>query len=73
MPLEIALLHGAQRRIEDHQVDVVPADQLTEVFEGTAAQQTAWPRAVDARDLGANDIEANCLGETDGFLEPGLY
>src|SRR6266478_2494881 len=69
-PFEVALLHRAQPGIDDDEPDVVFADQLAEVFDSAAAQQTARARARDAGDLGAHHIEADRLGEPDRFFQP---
>ena len=49
---------------------VVFADQLAEGFDSAAAEQAARARARDARDLGADDVEADRLREADRFVEP---
>jgi hypothetical protein len=68
-PFEVALLHRAQRTIDDDDPDSVFADQLAEIFEGPAAEQAIGPRARDARDLGADDIETDRPCEADCFLQ----
>ena len=69
-PFEIALLHRAQRGVDDDEPDLVFADQSAEVFDCAAAEQGARARARDAGDLGAHDIEADRPGEPDRLVEP---
>lgn len=67
---QVALLHRAQGSVDDHQPDLVVADQRAEIFNGAAAEQTAWARAADPGDLGTDDIETDRPGEPDRFFEP---
>jgi hypothetical protein len=71
-PLEVTLLHRAERRIDDDEPDLIFADQLAEGFKGAAAQQAARARTGDARELGADDVQADRLGEPDCFFEPSF-
>src|SRR5207247_2884309 len=54
---EVALLHRAQRAVDDDDADPIVADQAAQSVEGPAAEQAARPRPYDRRDLGADDIE----------------
>ena len=61
-PFEIALLHGAQRAIDDDEIDFVLADHFAETFNSAAAQQSARAWARNAGNLGANHIEPDRSG-----------
>ncbi len=69
-PFEIALLHRAQRGIDDNDPDLVLFDEFAQIFDGAAAEQAARPRAVDTGDFGRNHIEPDGLGKANGFVEP---
>ena len=71
-PFEIALLHWAEHAIEDNYADRVFADQPAEVFEGPTPKEVTRPRTTDPRDLGTDDIEADCPRETNRFLQSSL-
>ena len=68
-PFEIALLYRAQRAVDDDDPDLFVVDQFTNVFERPASEQAARPRTRDARDLGADDIQADRPRKTDRFFQ----
>jgi hypothetical protein len=69
-PFEIALLHRAQRSVDDDESNVVFADQLAEVFDSAAAEEAARARACDTDDLGTDYVQTDRLRETDRFFQP---
>src|SRR5712671_6477145 len=69
---EGALLHRAQRAVDDDDADPIVADHGAESVECPAAEQAARPRPCDRRDLGAHDIETDCLRQTNRLLQPSL-
>jgi hypothetical protein len=69
---EGALLHRAQRAVDDDDADPIVADQPAESVERPAAEQAARPPPCDGRDLGANDIETDRPRQTNRLLQPGL-
>ena len=71
-PFEIALLHRAQRAVDDDEPDLVFADQPAQILDGPAAEQAAGARPRDPGDLGAHDVEVDGPRQTDRLLEPGL-
>jgi hypothetical protein len=71
-PFEVALLHRAERRIDDHQPDVVFGDQVAEDLDIAAAEKCPGGRSGNPNDLGANHIEVDGLGKADSFREAPL-
>ena len=69
---EGALLHRAQRTVDDDDADPIVADQGAQSVESPAAQQAAGPRPCYRRNLGANHIEPDCSRQTNRLLQPGL-
>ena len=67
--LEIALLHRRQGAVDDDEPDLVFADQFAEIGNRPAAEQARRARTGDARDLGADDVEVDRLGEADRLLQ----
>jgi hypothetical protein len=68
-PFEIALLHWAQRGVDDNDPDFILADQLPEGFDSAAAQKSVRARASDGGDFGTDYVEADRLGETDSLFQ----
>jgi hypothetical protein len=69
---EIALLHRADRRVDDGDLDRLLLDDLGEAVDGALAQKRRRPRLLQADDLRMDDIEVDRLGEADSFREPRL-
>jgi hypothetical protein len=67
-PFEIALLHRAQRGVDDNEPDIVFTDQFAKIFDPAAAEEAARTRAAKMSYFGVNHIEADSLGEPDCFF-----
>jgi hypothetical protein len=72
LSLEIALLHRTQCGIDHNEADVVFVDHLTKARDRAAAEQSARARPLEARDLGAHNIETNALGEPDRLFNASV-
>ncbi len=55
-PFEVALLHRAQRRVDDDEPDRIVGDDRAQALDLAAAEQCRRHRPRDAHDLGADDI-----------------
>lgn len=71
-PFEVALLDGAQRPVNNDQLDIVFSDPLAEAVERAAAEKGARARVRNVRDLGADHVEANRLGQPNRLLQASL-
>jgi hypothetical protein len=71
-PFKVPLLDRAQRPINDNEPDTVVPDQRAKALDHAAAEKSSGLRARDSRDLGADHIEAYCLGEPDRLFQPGF-
>jgi len=65
---EGALLHRAQRPVDDDDADPIVADLGAKSVEGPAPEQAARPRSCNGRDLGADDIEPDRPRQTNRLL-----
>src|SRR4051812_42554662 len=71
-PFEIALLHWAERRIDDNEADLVFVDDAAQRLDIAAAEKRPGRRSNDTDNLGANHIEIDRLGKPDRFREARL-
>src|SRR5262245_53708823 len=56
-PLQVALLDGRQRRIDDGDLDRDCGNDLTELLNGATADQGRWPKLAQPDHLGMHDIK----------------
>jgi hypothetical protein len=71
-PLEVALLHRAQRRVDDCQPDAAGGDRLADRGGLPFAKQRRRPRRAERHDRGMDHVEADGAGKRHGFGQPRL-
>src|SRR6185437_16584488 len=70
--LEIALLHGRERRIDDHDGDALPGDRAAGGLDLPLAQQRRGTADPQREDGGMDDDQADRGGEADRLGEARL-
>ena len=70
--LEVALLDGCQRMVDDHQLRVGVLEPGCDFLDLAGAEERGRPRPRDRRQLGVDDIEVDRLRKPYRFVEPGL-
>jgi len=71
-PLEVALLHGAQRPVDDDEANRALSNDGAQILDIAAAEQRRRHRPRDADDLGADDVEVDRPRQCDRLVEAGF-
>ena len=70
--LQVALLYGRHRPVDDHDINMRVFDEITQLVNLAGSEQCARPRLVQSDNLGMNNIKGNGSRERDGFFEATL-
>ena len=67
---QIALLHGGQGVIDDHQADALGLDDAAQLLDLARAEQGRGARTGDGNEPALTHIELDGASKPDGFLKP---